>query len=63
MNERALAKVRADKDREVADGFDGTWVAHPDLVPTAWEVFEKALGRSRTRRSGCATTSSPTRRS
>ena len=44
VNERALAKVRADKDREVADGFDGTWVAHPDLVPTAWEVFEKALG-------------------
>ena len=44
VNERALAKVRADKDREVADGFDGTWVAHPDLVPTAWEVFEKAFG-------------------
>jgi malate synthase len=44
LNARALAKVRADKDREVADGFDGTWVAHPDLVPTAWEVFEKALG-------------------
>ena len=44
LNATALAKVRADKDREVADGFDGTWVAHPDLVPTAWEVFEKALG-------------------
>ena len=44
LNEKALAKVRADKDREVADGFDGTWVAHPDLVPTAWEVFEKAFG-------------------
>ena len=44
VNAAALAKVRADKDREVADGFDGTWVAHPDLVPTAWEVFEKALG-------------------
>jgi malate synthase len=44
VNERALAKVKADKDREVADGFDGTWVAHPDLVPTAWEVFEKAFG-------------------
>ncbi|MEO8055693.1 MAG: malate synthase A [Acidobacteriota bacterium] len=44
VNERALAKVQADKDREVADGFDGTWVAHPDLVPTAWEVFEKAFG-------------------
>jgi malate synthase len=44
LNASALAKVRADKDREVADGFDGTWVAHPDLVSTAWEVFEKALG-------------------
>ncbi len=44
LNAKALAKVRADKDREVADGFDGTWVAHPDLVPTAWEVFEKAFG-------------------
>ena len=44
VNAAALAKVKADKDREVADGFDGTWVAHPDLVPTAWEVFEKALG-------------------
>ncbi len=44
LNAKALAKVKADKDREVADGFDGTWVAHPDLVPTAWEVFEKAFG-------------------
>jgi malate synthase len=44
VNAAALAKVRADKDREVADGFDGTWVAHPDLVTTAYEVFEKALG-------------------
>jgi malate synthase len=44
VNAAALAKVKADKDREVGDGFDGTWVAHPDLVPTAWEVFEKALG-------------------
>ena len=44
VNERALAKVKADKDREAGDGFDGTWVAHPDLVPTAWEVFEKAFG-------------------
>ncbi|MDL2717722.1 MAG: malate synthase A [Acidobacteriota bacterium] len=44
INAAALAKVRADKDREAADGFDGTWVAHPDLVPVAWEVFEKALG-------------------
>ena len=44
INEAALAKVRADKEREVADGFDGTWVAHPDLVPTAREVFTKELG-------------------
>jgi len=44
LNARALEKVRADKVREIGDGFDGTWVAHPDLVPTAWEVFEKALG-------------------
>ena len=44
LNAAALEKVRADKDREASDGFDGTWVAHPDLVPAAWEVFEKALG-------------------
>ncbi|HET6982228.1 MAG TPA: malate synthase A [Myxococcaceae bacterium] len=44
INEKALAKVREDKLREVADGFDGTWVAHPDLVPTAKEVFDQKLG-------------------
>ena len=44
LNARALEKVRADKEREITDGFDGTWVAHPDLVPTAWEVFERRLG-------------------
>jgi malate synthase len=43
-NEKALAGVRADKQREVGQGYDGTWVAHPDLVPTAREVFEKGLG-------------------
>jgi malate synthase len=43
-NEKALAGVRADKEREVSQGYDGTWVAHPDLVPTAREVFEKGLG-------------------
>jgi malate synthase len=43
-NERALAGVRADKEREVGQGYDGTWVAHPDLVPTAREVFERGLG-------------------
>ncbi len=44
VNETALAKVREDKVREAADGFDGTWVAHPDLVPTAKEVFDGVLG-------------------
>src|SRR5262249_29544283 len=44
VNEAALAKVRDDKLRESRDGFDGTWVAHPDLVPVAMEVFEKVLG-------------------
>src|SRR4051812_21177840 len=43
-NERALAGVRADKEREAGDGFDGTWVAHPDLVPTALEQFDAVLG-------------------
>ncbi len=44
VNQAAMAKVRDDKWREVNDGFDGTWVAHPDLVPVAREVFEQALG-------------------
>jgi malate synthase len=44
VNERAMAAVRADKERESADGFDGTWVAHPDLVPLAREVFDAVLG-------------------
>jgi malate synthase len=43
INEAALAKVREDKLRETNDGFDGTWVAHPDLVPVALEVFERHL--------------------
>jgi malate synthase len=38
-NERSLAKVRADKEREAEDGHDGTWVAHPDLVPVARDAF------------------------
>jgi malate synthase len=42
-NERALDGVRADKEREASQGYDGTWVAHPDLVPVAREVFERAL--------------------
>jgi malate synthase len=45
INEKALAQTRADKEREVADGFDGTWVAHPDLVPAAKEVFDRKLGK------------------
>ncbi|SDG89821.1 malate synthase A [Klenkia brasiliensis] len=43
-NARALAKVREDKTREAGDGFDGSWVAHPDLVPVCREVFEGVLG-------------------
>jgi malate synthase len=42
-NERAFAAVRADKEREVSQGYDGTWVAHPDLVPVAREVFQTGL--------------------
>jgi malate synthase len=44
VNERALAKVREDKEREAGDGFDGSWVAHPDLVPVCQEVFDRTLG-------------------
>jgi malate synthase len=44
VNEAALSKVRDDKERESRDGFDGTWVAHPDLVPIATEVFDAVLG-------------------
>jgi malate synthase len=44
VNRVALTKVKEDKDREAGDGFDGTWVAHPDLVPTAREAFDRVLG-------------------
>jgi malate synthase len=44
VNETALARVREDKERESRDGFDGTWVAHPDLVPTAMAAFDAVLG-------------------
>jgi malate synthase len=44
VNEVALAKVREDKVREVGDGFDGTWVAHPDLVQVAVAPFDDVLG-------------------
>lgn len=43
-NERAVAAVRADKQREAGDGFDGTWVAHPDVVSVAKEAFDAVLG-------------------
>ena len=43
VNEIALTKVREDKVREAGDGFDGTWVAHPDLVPVATAVFDELL--------------------
>ncbi|MCP5432028.1 MAG: malate synthase A [Alphaproteobacteria bacterium] len=42
-NEAAFAKVRADKEREAGDGHDGTWVAHPGLVPVAQEVFDRLM--------------------
>ncbi len=42
-NEIALAKVREDKEREAGDGHDGTWVAHPGLVPVAREVFDRLM--------------------
>lgn len=44
VNARAFAKVREDKEREAGDGFDGSWVAHPDLVPVCREIFDGVLG-------------------
>jgi malate synthase len=44
VNETALTKVREDKTRESGDGFDGSWVAHPDLVPVCREIFDGVLG-------------------
>jgi malate synthase len=43
-NRKAMAKLREDKSREANDGFDGTWVAHPDMVAAAMEEFDKVLG-------------------
>jgi malate synthase len=43
-NRKAFEAVRADKQREAAAGFDGTWVAHPDSVPVAMEAFDEVLG-------------------
>ncbi len=44
VTEQALAQVAADKKREATDGFDGSWVAHPDLIPTAQAEFDAVLG-------------------
>jgi malate synthase len=44
VNERAFARVREDKQREAGDGYDGSWVAHPDLVGVCAEVFDATLG-------------------
>ncbi len=44
VNRIALDRVRQDKEREAGQGFDGTWVAHPDLVPVAKESFDRVLG-------------------
>ena len=44
-NEKAIAQVRADKEREAGDGYDGTWVAHPGLVPVAAEIFDRLMPR------------------
>jgi len=44
VNKNAFAKVKADKELEATTGFDGTWVAHPDLVSVAMEEFDKVLG-------------------
>ena len=50
INEIALTGVRADKERESTDGFDGTWVAHPDLVNVARDIFETNLNGARNQR-------------
>lgn len=57
VNKRAFTKVRADKVRELADGCDGTWVAHPDLVPLVRDLFVTELGNvpHQKRRIGSAT--------
>jgi malate synthase len=44
VNEKAMAKVRDDKQRDARDGYDGSWVAHPDLVPICLEAFDATLG-------------------
>ena len=56
-NERALAKVRDDKTREAGDGFDGSWVAHPDLVPVCRRSSTACSATGPTSSTGSATTS------
>ena len=59
VNDAAMARVRDDKERESSDGFDGTWVAHPDLVPARDRDLRRRPGRPRrTRRRGCGRRSS-----
>jgi malate synthase len=58
-NDRAMARVREDKERESRDGFDGTWVAHPDLVPLATEVFSSVLGSESDQRGARAAEAPP----
>ena len=58
----ALAKVREDKEREAGDGFDGSWVAHPDLVPSARRSSTACSATGPTSSTGCATTCRVTRR-
>ena len=56
-NEAAMAKVRADKLREVQAGHDGTWVAHPALVPVAQAIFDEYMPGAEPARACCARTS------
>lgn len=59
-NEKAFAQVQVDKDREAAQGFDGTWVAHPDLVAVARKSFDRVLGdRPEQKDRGKVTSSAP----
>ena len=62
VTERALAKVREDKERESRDGFDGTWVAHPDLVPVATEIFDSVLGSAPNQKDRVPTTTAAVER-
>ena len=55
-NDAAFAKVRADKEREVRDGYDGTWVAHPDLVPVAQGGVRPHDAGAEPARRACAST-------